>query len=547
MTETKTDAKQWTFETLFNAKPINYGKSLDDIELPVRLAKCTKRMGDHLIWDLSEEDKRLSRYPRWSTWKGWKACQGFTIVFALRTGKMSSDLIPEGSKLRQTCGQDGCIAHHRPVKSNRNRSVEDMSNSEWTWTFSRFVANCKIQGECCIWEAATDINGYGFVHCGGKGYKSHRLAWELANRKKIPKGLVVRHSDAKVCSGGRRCCSPLHLQPGTAKENAQDRERDGKGFVNGRRPGSKLTEDQVLRIIASRNDGRSVKVRAEAFGVKEATIRSLDNGKTWEHLFTNEEKRLRQSQSKRKGSTLSEDEVRQVKRAKLEGKTVRQCSETFDVSRSTIHRIYSGQYFKWIKLDETPEERTLKEMEAKYERCRKRLESKCIKVEDPSRPGHPHWLWQGYITQNGYGWAWSPFGTSTSAHTVSYLVFRTKPSLDADPTRRQKYQGKRNEHFPGQHVRHMCTGHKNCVAPDHLEIGTPKDNAQDRREHKTLLAGESNPNASISEETARAIFASQGTGTLAERAKRFNTSFAVVAGIDSKRTWKLIHENSSME
>jgi hypothetical protein len=48
----------------------------------------------------------------------------------------------------------------------------------------------------------------------------HRLAWMALNRKRLPKGVVVRH----VCSN-KWCFNPSHLVVGTPQENRDDKRR----------------------------------------------------------------------------------------------------------------------------------------------------------------------------------------------------------------------------------------------------------------------------------------------------------------------------------
>lgn len=68
------------------------------------------------------------------------------------------------------------------------------------------------------------------------------------------------------------------------------------------------------------------------------------------------------------------------------------------------------------------------------------------------------WLWTGYISNNGYGQ--SHFnGKFSSAHRTSWMI----------------YNGKIPK---GLQVNHKCDV-RNCVRPDHLFLGTQKDNMQD--------------------------------------------------------------------
>ena len=85
-------------------------------------------------------------------------------------------------------------------------------------------------------------------------------------------------------------------------------------------------------------------------------------------------------------------------------------------------------------------------------------------------------------------------------------------------------------------VRHKCK-EKRCVAPDHLEIGTRKQNAQDKIRDGTHICGENHPHATITKEIAIQIRESGGQGTQKERAERFGVSVNIVGDIDRGKTW----------
>lgn len=79
-------------------------------------------------------------------------------------------------------------------------------------------------GDCWMWLAGVDRDGYGKVKIGGKSLQAHRVAWELATDRKIPDGLIVMHT----CDVSG-CCNPEHLRLGTVMQNNQDREAKNRG------------------------------------------------------------------------------------------------------------------------------------------------------------------------------------------------------------------------------------------------------------------------------------------------------------------------------
>ena len=72
-------------------------------------------------------------------------------------------------------------------------------------------------------------------------------------------------------------------------------------------------------------------------------------------------------------------------------------------------------------------------------------------------PNSGCWLWAGSLHNGGYG-AFSAFGESR-ANRVSYRLYK-------------------GDIPPGMFVMHKCDNPP-CVNPDHLEIGTPRDNVRD--------------------------------------------------------------------
>jgi hypothetical protein len=78
---------------------------------------------------------------------------------------------------------------------------------------------------CWIWMKCLHRKGYGeLAGRDGQGKaKAHRLAWEIANGRPVPVGMLVCHS-CDIPS----CINPAHLWLGTNQQNLADAGRKGR-------------------------------------------------------------------------------------------------------------------------------------------------------------------------------------------------------------------------------------------------------------------------------------------------------------------------------
>ena len=128
-------------------------------------------------------------------------------------------------------------------------------------------------------------------------------------------------------------------------------------------------------------------------------------------------------------------------------------------------------------------------------------------------------LWTGSVDVDGYGYA-SFNNKSSRAHIVSMLV---KNKIMKIPD--------------GQVVRHICKN-RHCVAKEHLELGTHKENSLDKIRDETMQWGSKNSNSQIDEKKALEIYKSKSSElTQKERAQLFNITQYVIASIDCGKSW----------
>jgi hypothetical protein len=130
---------------------------------------------------------------------------------------------------------------------------------------------------CWLWLCAAGSNGYGAVSYRGRRAIAHRVAYQVATGREVPRGIdVCHHCDV------RRCVNPDHLFEGTRADNMADcakkgriRTPTGSGEAC---PAAKLTAEQVRAIRADSRSGREL---GRVYGVDKGTIQHIRAGRTW--------------------------------------------------------------------------------------------------------------------------------------------------------------------------------------------------------------------------------------------------------------------------
>lgn len=133
---------------------------------------------------------------------------------------------------------------------------------------------------CWPWTGELDKDGYGKVFWKGTK-RAHRMAWEMANGRPVPKGMCVCHD----CPTGDNpsCINPAHLWLGTNSENIADRDtKDRHAKLKGEdHPGVRLTRSQVIAI---RGDARTQPDIAADYGISFQQVSKIKLRQRWGHI-----------------------------------------------------------------------------------------------------------------------------------------------------------------------------------------------------------------------------------------------------------------------
>lgn len=138
----------------------------------------------------------------------------------------------------------------------------------------------------------------------------------------------------------------------------------------------------------------------------------------------------------------------------------------------------------------------------------------------------PCWLWTG-SKEKGYGLL-NPgrrgSGSALKAHRVSYAIAHGPFRADLL-------------------VMHRCDN-PSCVNPQHLMLGTDKDNSHDakskgRTRGNTTTRGDKHPSARLTESEVRQVRSLRDRGwTLDRIARKYRVTIANAWNIATRRTWK---------
>jgi hypothetical protein len=157
---------------------------------------------------------------------------------------------------------------------------------------------------CWLWKLAKFGHGYGYFYFLGQVNYVHRLSYAVFIGDFDDTLHVLHKCDVK------HCYYPDHLFLGTNADNVADKVAKGRqaklagernpmfGKIGEKAPmfckghliageknaSAKLREDQVLEILAKREEGLLIREIAKQYGVCNASIRDILRGKNWKHV-----------------------------------------------------------------------------------------------------------------------------------------------------------------------------------------------------------------------------------------------------------------------
>lgn len=186
------------------------------------------------------------------------------------------------------CEHCGKSVSHPPSQASKGRfcSVSCAKRHEAKDWKARFWSKVSVAGpeECWDWIGAKTSNGYARMIIEGKSVMGSRVSYMIAHD--LDEFPEGLHA-LHHCDRPI-CVNPSHIFTGTDRDNLYDSMEKGRARSGGRKGEDqhlhKLTEDDVREIRRATSAGIQQKVLAERYGVHRDTIRNVMIGRTWAWL-----------------------------------------------------------------------------------------------------------------------------------------------------------------------------------------------------------------------------------------------------------------------
>ena len=111
--------------------------------------------------------------------------------------------------------------------------------------------------------------------------------------------------------------------------------------------GNALDAEDVRRVIAALETGRTGRSIAEEFGISPSMVSAIKHGRAWAAVDPDLPVRL--TERPQRGKALAESQVAEIKRQLLDGRSSRKIAEQFGVSASTVAAIAHGRTWAHVK------------------------------------------------------------------------------------------------------------------------------------------------------------------------------------------------------
>lgn len=140
----------------------------------------------------------------------------------------------------------------------------------------KYPPHIDLTQPCWVHTGYTNNAGYGVTVLKGKPFLKHRVSYSLFNNADLKPLHFVCHA----CDNPP-CWNPAHLFVGSVVDNNADKKEKRRHPYGQKHGASKLTDEKVKSIRASKDNGA---ILAKRYGVSRNVIHCIRTGKTWKHV-----------------------------------------------------------------------------------------------------------------------------------------------------------------------------------------------------------------------------------------------------------------------
>lgn len=211
---------------------------------------------------------------------------------------------------------------------------------------ARFWSKVDKTGPCWLWTAGKTPGGYGWFQAAGRPWRANRLSCFIS-KGPFPAKLLCCHTCDNTA-----CVNPEHIYLGTPEDNSRDAVKRLRHFQGQQHHFAKLTEQQVLSIVALHAAGYTDGAIGARLGVASSCVWGIVSGNTWKSVTrgTAFKKRRPGEHGKRDASgnlVLTEGVVVKILNLCGSGISREAVARQFSLSRSTVDRLISHKSSSW--------------------------------------------------------------------------------------------------------------------------------------------------------------------------------------------------------
>jgi hypothetical protein len=181
----------------------------------------------------------------------------------------------------------------------------------------------------------------------GKSFGVHQLVAKMFIGPR-PKGHLVNHKDTN-----KRNNRDSNLEYRTYQGNAQHASENGLLLTGEANPASKLTDNDVTKIIKRLVNGEPARRIARDYPVSSVVVDLIRQNRAWKHIPRPVSRYLRESKGRTHGedsssAKLSAADVVKMRIQHSQGRSLKALTKTFNTTKSQAWRIVTGKSWKHI-------------------------------------------------------------------------------------------------------------------------------------------------------------------------------------------------------